>query len=137
MIRSGFLTLRALAAPGAAKDLSLILPIDCVLGDTCYVQQFVDRNAGSAHSDYNCSTLTYDGHKGTDFALPSLAAMTAGVDVLASATSDDMPDIIQGAVGASGKITSAVFPCRWQTQQRVKMDCRPLYGGRKTHARRC
>jgi len=132
-----------LAAPVAAKDLSLTLPIDCVLGDTCYVQQFVDRNAGSAHSDYNCSTLTYDGHKGTDFALPSLAAMTAGVDVLASvsgvvaATRDDMPDIIQGAVGASGKITSAVFPCRWQTQQRVKMDCGPLYGGRKTHARRC
>lgn len=69
MIRSGFLTLLALAAPVAAKDLSLTLPIDCVLGDTCYVQQFADRDAGSDHSDYNCGTLTYDGHKGTDFAL--------------------------------------------------------------------
>lgn len=106
MIRSGFLLLLALAAPVAAKDLTLSLPIDCVLGDTCFVQQYVDRDASAKHSDYTCGTLSYDGHKGTDFALPSLAAMTAGVDVLAAAngvvaaTRNDMPDIMQGAEGA-------------------------------------
>lgn len=102
MIRSGFVALLALAAPVAAKDLSLALPIDCSLGENCFVQQFVDRDAGPEHSDYSCGSLTYEGHKGTDFALPNLAAMTAGVDVLAAAsgrvvaTRDDMADILQG-----------------------------------------
>jgi len=106
MIRGSLFALLTLAAPVAAKDLPLSLPIDCTLGDTCFVQQFVDRDAGSDHSDYNCGTLTYDGHKGTDFALPSLAAMTAGVDVLAAAsgvvaaTRNDIPDIVQGAADA-------------------------------------
>ncbi len=106
MIRSSLVTLLALAAPVAAEELPLTLPIDCTLGETCFVQQFVDRDAGPDHSDYSCGTLTYDGHKGTDFALPSLAAMTAGVDVLAAAsgvvtaTRDDMPDIVQGAADA-------------------------------------
>jgi hypothetical protein len=31
--------------------------------------------------DFQCGSLTYDGHKGTDFGLPSLSAMDAGVDV--------------------------------------------------------
>jgi len=106
MIRGGALLLLALAAPLAAKDLALSLPIDCTLGDTCFVQQYVDRDASDKHSDFSCGTLSYDGHKGTDFALPSLAAMSAGVDVLAAAsgvvaaTRDDMPDILQGAEGA-------------------------------------
>lgn len=106
MIRSSFIALLALAAPVAAKDVSLNLPIDCTLGETCFVQQFVDRDPSTDHSDYGCGALTYDGHKGTDFALPSLAAMAAGVDVLAAAsgvvvtTRNDMPDIIQGAAGA-------------------------------------
>lgn len=102
MIRSSLLALLTLAAPLAAKDLALSLPIDCTLGETCFVQQYVDRDMGLAHSDYTCGNLSYDGHKGTDFALPSLAAMTAGVDVLAAAngvvaaTRNDMLDILQG-----------------------------------------
>lgn len=112
MIRSAFLTFLALAAPLAAKDLSLGLPIDCTLGQNCFVQQFVDRDPGPDHSDYSCGSLSYEGHKGTDFALPSLAAMQAGVDVLASANGvvagfrNDMVDVIQGVEGApdiSGK----------------------------------
>ena len=112
MIRASLLILLALAAPVAAKDLALGLPIDCTLGQSCFVQQFVDRDAGAGYNDYTCGTLSYDGHKGTDFALPSLAAMKTGVDVLAgaagvvAATRDDMPDIIHGAKGApdiSGK----------------------------------
>jgi len=94
------------AAPLAAQDLLLALPLDCTLGQTCYVQQYVDRDAGPDHSDFACSKLSYDGHKGTDFALPSLAAMQAGVDVLAAADgivtgiSNDIPDIMQGAPNA-------------------------------------
>ncbi len=130
MIRSGLLlALLTLAAPVAAKDLSLGLPIDCTLGENCFVQQFVDRDAGPDHSDYSCGSLTYDGHKGTDFALLNLDAMSSGVDVLAAAsgevvaTRNDMPDIMQGVKGAPditnkecGNGLVIKHPGGWETQ---------------------
>ncbi|WP_407494849.1 M23 family metallopeptidase [Pseudooceanicola sp. MF1-13] len=61
------------------------MPVDCDLGDTCYIQNYMDRDAGPGSRDFTCSGLSYDTHKGTDFALPSLAAMDRGVDVLAAA----------------------------------------------------
>ncbi|MDP5219263.1 peptidoglycan DD-metalloendopeptidase family protein [Ruegeria sp. 2205SS24-7] len=81
----------ALAAGPAASDPVLSLPIDCELGETCYIQQFVDRDPGAGARDFTCGTLSYDGHKGTDFALPTLRAMQQGVDVRAAA-----PGIVQG-----------------------------------------
>lgn len=102
MTLRSLIALLAFASPGAANDIALSLPIDCRLGQTCFVQQFVDRDTGAGHRDYSCGTLSYDGHKGTDFALPSLAALRAGVDVLSAAdgvvaaTRNDMPDIMQG-----------------------------------------
>lgn len=73
------------ATPAVAGDLRLGLPIDCTLGDTCYIQNYVDNDPSEAALDFQCGSLTYDGHKGTDFGLPSLSAMDVGVDVLASA----------------------------------------------------
>lgn len=67
------------------------LPLDCTLGDTCYIQNFVDRDPGPGITDFTCDTQTYNGHKGTDFALPSTADMDAGVAVLAAA-----PGVILG-----------------------------------------
>lgn len=90
--------LTAAALPAAAGDLPLSQPIDCTLGDTCFIQQFVDTDPGPGARDFTCGPLSYDGHKGTDFGLPSLAAMRAGVDVLAASPGtvigrrDDMPD---------------------------------------------
>ncbi|MEX0349047.1 MAG: M23 family metallopeptidase [Paracoccaceae bacterium] len=81
----------ALAAGPAASDPVLSLPIDCELGETCYIQQFVDRDPGEGARDFMCGTLAYDGHKGTDFALPTLRALQQGVDVRAAA-----PGIVQG-----------------------------------------
>lgn len=43
-----------------------------------------DTAEGSA-KDFKCNTKTYDGHKGTDFALSSITQMKNGVDVLAAA----------------------------------------------------
>jgi len=61
------------------------MPVDCQLGDTCYIQNYVDRDPGPGARDFTCAGLSYDTHKGTDFALPSLSAMRDGVDVLAAA----------------------------------------------------
>ncbi|MEX0280610.1 MAG: M23 family metallopeptidase [Arenibacterium sp.] len=75
----------SLATPTVASDFRMGLPVDCTLGDTCYIQQYMDRDPGPGASDYSCGPLSYDGHKGTDFALPTRADMTRGVNVLAVA----------------------------------------------------
>lgn len=91
----------SLAATSAAGDLRLDLPIDCTLGEDCYIQQTVDHDPTEEASDFACGPMTYDTHKGTDFALPSLAMQRAGVDVLAAADGivmgvrDGMPDMRQ------------------------------------------
>ena len=101
-----FLTILAIAAPLPALAIDLILPVDCVLGDTCYIQQFVDHDKSEDASDFRCGPQTYDTHKGTDFALPSQADLSLGFDVLAAADGiiyairDSMPDAIQGVEGA-------------------------------------
>lgn len=93
----------ALAAGPAAGDISLGLPVDCVPGHDCHVQHLVDRDPGPGVRDYTCGRLSYDGHKGTDFALPSLSDMTRGVAVLAAApgvvraTRDGMRDVAMTA----------------------------------------
>lgn len=75
----------SLAAPVAAGNLVLGLPIACELGETCHIQQYVDADPGPGAQDFRCGPLSYDGHKGTDFGLPDLAAMAEGVPVLAAA----------------------------------------------------
>ncbi len=60
-------------------------PIDCMLGDTCFILNLPDTDPGDGVADYTCGPRSYDTHKGTDFALPSYAAMGDGVDVLAAA----------------------------------------------------
>ena len=85
------------AAPAAAAPLRL--PVACTLGESCFIQQYVDRDPGPGAVDFTCGPLSYDGHEGTDFALTTLAAMATGVDVLAPAAGrvravrDGMPDI--------------------------------------------
>ena len=80
-----FAGLILMAPPAMAGPLSLSLPIDCRLGETCFIQQFVDRDPGPGARDFTCGSLSYDGHKGTDFALPDAAAAISGVAVLAAA----------------------------------------------------
>jgi murein DD-endopeptidase len=62
------------------------LPIKCKLGEDCFVQLYGDRDLGKAEVDWGCGRLTYDGHTGTDFAIPNQAAMKRGVQVLAVAS---------------------------------------------------
>jgi murein DD-endopeptidase MepM/ murein hydrolase activator NlpD len=101
-----------LAMPAAAADaIVLDLPIDCAVGLTCAIQQYVDHDPSPAARDYQCGTLSYDGHNGTDFRLPSLAEQRAGVNVLAAADGvvarvrDGMADvaIAAGGIAALGK----------------------------------
>jgi Peptidase family M23 len=84
----------ALAQPAGAFDiagLSLAWPADCVLGQTCHIQQYPDHDSGPGATDFTCGPLSYDGHDGTDIALPTRAVMSAGVAVLAAA-----PGVVRG-----------------------------------------
>ena len=74
-----------LAPAARAADITLALPIDCRLGETCCIPHYPDRDPGPGVRDYICGAVTYEGHDGTDFALPTRAAMAAGVAVLAAA----------------------------------------------------
>jgi len=74
-----------LLAPAQAGAFQLGFPVQCTLGETCFIQQYHDHDAGPAATDFTCGPLSYDGHDGTDIAVPTLAAMAAGVTVLAAA----------------------------------------------------
>jgi len=115
-----------LAAPAAAGSFLLNPPIDCTLGETCFIQNHVDRDPGPGAADYTCGPLSYDGHKGTDFALPSTAAMREGVNVLAAAPGtvialrDGMPDTGAASPGIGGRDCGNGVVIRhgggWETQ---------------------
>jgi len=59
----------SLAATSASGEFVLEFPLDCTLDETCFIQQFVDNDPSAIATDFACGSLTYDGHKGTDFAL--------------------------------------------------------------------
>ncbi|MEL6467475.1 MAG: M23 family metallopeptidase [Pseudomonadota bacterium] len=79
------------AAPAAAKDILLAVPIDCEIGTACFIQQYVDHDTSPEAMDFRCSNLSYDTHQGTDFALKSIGQMRDGVDVVAAA-----PGVVKG-----------------------------------------
>jgi hypothetical protein len=111
----------ALALPAGA--FQLWQPVDCTLGDDCYIQQYFDHDPGTGAKDFLCGPLSYDGHDGTDFALPTRAAMADGVSVLAAApgkvvaTRDgeaDFAPVIPGRECGNGVVID--HGQGWQTQ---------------------
>lgn len=95
------------AGPLAARDIVLTPPLACDLGDDCFIQQYVDHDPTDGATDFRCSNLSYDAHKGTDFALRSFDQMRRGVEVLASApgtvraTRDGMQDQLLTATNSA------------------------------------
>lgn len=119
------------APPPAAADgpLRLALPVSCLLNGQCFIQHHVDVDPGPGQRDFRCGALTYDGHKGVDFALRSLARMQRGMDVLATADGvvrairDGEPDIDVEARGRDkvrgkecGNAVVLVHPGGYETQ---------------------
>ena len=84
-----FISSFAILTPSILKaentNLSLSLPIDCEPNKTCFIQNYVDIDPSDKIKDYSCNNSTYDGHKGVDIRLLSVAKAKEGVSVLASA----------------------------------------------------
>ena len=76
-----------LAGPGPARaePPELQWPVDCRLGEDCWVVHHVDAVPGPEAADFRCGRLTYDDHQGTDIALRDRAAMFGRIGVLAAA----------------------------------------------------
>lgn len=93
-----------LAGPAAAGDL--VFPVDCTPGQDCFIQYYVDRDTGPGAADFACGGRSHNGHDGTDIRLSDLAAMKAGVDVVAAAPGrvrsvrNGMPDIAASSPSA-------------------------------------
>ena len=79
------LMLLTAAAPSGKPGLRLAWPVDCRLGLTCAIQNYVDDDPGPAALDYDCKHRTYPGHNGVDIRLVSMALERRGVNVLAAA----------------------------------------------------
>lgn len=73
------------AAQKLASGPRLEFPVACVVGSTCEIQNYVDRDPGPGAQDYRCGTNTYQAHGGVDIRIHDMAAQKAGVDVLAAA----------------------------------------------------
>jgi murein DD-endopeptidase MepM/ murein hydrolase activator NlpD len=71
--------------PPSLDPFELGLPLDCRLGETCWVANYMDVDPATTARDFRCHARTYNGHEGTDFAIRDLSVMAAGVPVLASA----------------------------------------------------
>jgi Peptidase family M23 len=74
MIRILILLTFLFAAPAMALELAL--PVNCIVGETCWVQQYVDHDAGAGSADYTCGVASYNKHDGTD-----IRTLNTGVDV--------------------------------------------------------
>lgn len=118
------------AARAAAPDSPMFrLPIACTLGTDCWLVNLMDTDSGPGVRDFRCTTHSYDGHKGTDIAIRDLAAMRAGVPVLAAAAGtvqgvrDGMADVdvsIAGRGSVKGRECGNGLVIRhamgWETQ---------------------
>lgn len=60
-------------------------PIDCQVNQNCWIVNYVDHDPSHAVHDFQCGNRSYNGHRGTDFALADHQVMEAGVSVLAAA----------------------------------------------------
>jgi Peptidase family M23 len=108
----GLLAFVSVPDVSAQDSITLAWPVACRIGETCFVQNFVDHDTSDAAQDYTCGSRTYNGHDGTDIRLLDMQAEQAGVAVLAAADGkvararDGVSDIsvrVTGVAAVAGK----------------------------------
>ncbi len=98
---------RTPAPPGGGFGL----PVDCRMWEVCSIQNYIDHDPGPGWADHTCGHLSYDGHKGIDFQVPTQIEMRQGVAVVAAAdgeviiAEDGQPDLLMQDTGP-GKTTN-------------------------------
>lgn len=115
-----------LALGEGPEAISLDFPVDCTLGETCFLQQTMDRDAGPGWRDFTCGAASYDGHGGTDIRVADLEAMQQApvqVNAAAAGTVRAVRDGIEdrGLLSAPeglgcGNGVAITHPDGWETQ---------------------
>lgn len=98
LVFAGVLPAEPLAQQSGAPVLGL--PLRCDPGIDCWIANYADVAPGPEVRDYACGYLTYEGHKGTDFAVRTLADMRAGVEVIAAA-----PGTVEGVRNSADDVS--------------------------------
>ena len=87
------------ALPAHAEAPALAWPVDCRIGQDCFIEDYVDQDPEPGRQrDFACGYNARDDHRGTDIALLSFDALETGVTVRAAAAGsvlrvrDEMPD---------------------------------------------
>lgn len=96
-------------ALAAAPELRL--PLQCRLGEDCWLMNYPDTDAGPAARDFRCLGRSYDGHDGTDVAVRDRAAAVVVVAPAAGIVAglrDGEPD---GAYLSGGRAAMAGKEC--------------------------
>lgn len=79
--------LTASAAPAAAQvapDGGFSKPLKCTLDRDCWIINLPDADSSAKVTDHRCGFRTYNGHKGTDFAIRDFRALDAGAEIIAA-----------------------------------------------------
>ena len=98
------------ALPGRAQTAAppgggFGLPLDCRMWEVCSIQNYIDYDPGPGWKDHTCGGLSYDGHRGIDFRVPTQIEMREGVAVVAAAAgevviaADGQPDLLMMDTG--------------------------------------
>lgn len=73
------------AVAQVAPDGGFSKPLDCTLDRDCWIINLPDANGSAAKAaDHRCGFRTYNGHKGTDFAIRDYRALDTGAAVVAA-----------------------------------------------------
>lgn len=111
---AGLLALAALPARAETAEPpggGFGLPVDCPMWSVCAIQNYIDHDSGPGWTDHTCGHLSYDGHRGVDFRVPTEIEMREGVAVIAAAggevivAEDGQPDLLMKDTGP-GKTTN-------------------------------
>lgn len=100
-----------IAAPALAAPPELRLPLDCALGETCWLMNYADVDTGPAVRDFRCHGRSYDGHDGTDFAVRDAAVTVAVVAPAAGTVARVRDGEADGAFLSGGKAAVAGKEC--------------------------
>lgn len=73
------------SASDTPPEFSLLWPVDCALGDTCWIARYPDKYTDKTATDYTCGFRTQEGHDGTDIAVSDLSALDTSIAVRAAA----------------------------------------------------
>ncbi|THD82043.1 MAG: M23 family metallopeptidase [Phenylobacterium sp.] len=105
----------AQSSPTAPK---LGFPMACVIGKTCEIQHYFDRDPAHGMLDYHCGHRSEPAHNAIDIRLLDMAAMRRGVDVLAAAPGR----VLAVRDGVADNVPGAPLPTASQCGNRVAID---------------